>query len=161
MAYLLDANVFIQAKNLHYGFDFCPAFWDWIEQENAGGRVLSIDRVRDELIGGDDELAAWAAARAGFFVEADPAIIASLQAVSRWANGASYEPAAIAIFLQVAAHPSRRSRSRTPASPSASAASRPTRCSAENAPGSSWARVPPDHAPRRDRPASMRCSSIH
>ena len=25
--YLLDANVFIQAKNLHYGFDFCPAFW--------------------------------------------------------------------------------------------------------------------------------------
>jgi hypothetical protein len=30
MAYLLDSNVFIQAKNLHYGFDFCPAFWDWI-----------------------------------------------------------------------------------------------------------------------------------
>ena len=26
--YLLDANVFIQAKNLHYGFDFCPAFWE-------------------------------------------------------------------------------------------------------------------------------------
>ena len=28
MAYLLDANVFISAKNLHYGLDFCPAFWD-------------------------------------------------------------------------------------------------------------------------------------
>ena len=26
MAYLLDTNVFLQAKNLHYGFDFCPAF---------------------------------------------------------------------------------------------------------------------------------------
>ena len=26
MAYLLDADVFIRAKNLHYGFDFCPAF---------------------------------------------------------------------------------------------------------------------------------------
>ena len=25
MSYLLDANVFIQAKNLHYGIDFCPA----------------------------------------------------------------------------------------------------------------------------------------
>jgi len=25
MAYLLDANVFIAAKNLHYGLDFCPA----------------------------------------------------------------------------------------------------------------------------------------
>ncbi len=28
--YLLDTNVFIQAKNLHYGFDFCPAFWQWL-----------------------------------------------------------------------------------------------------------------------------------
>lgn len=27
MAYLLDADVLIQAKNRHYGFDFCPAFW--------------------------------------------------------------------------------------------------------------------------------------
>ena len=27
MAYFLDANVFIAAKNLHYGLDFCPAFW--------------------------------------------------------------------------------------------------------------------------------------
>lgn len=26
--YLLDTNIFIQAKNLHYGFDFCPAFWE-------------------------------------------------------------------------------------------------------------------------------------
>ncbi len=25
MAYILDADVFIRAKNLHYGFDFCPA----------------------------------------------------------------------------------------------------------------------------------------
>jgi hypothetical protein len=51
MAYLLDANVFIQAKNLHYGFDFCPAFWDWLARENDGGRVLSIERVGDELDG--------------------------------------------------------------------------------------------------------------
>jgi hypothetical protein len=26
MLYLLDTNIFIQAKNLHYGMDFCPAF---------------------------------------------------------------------------------------------------------------------------------------
>jgi len=25
MAYLLDANVFIEAKNRYYGLDFCPA----------------------------------------------------------------------------------------------------------------------------------------
>lgn len=26
MSYLLDANVFMSAKNLHYGLDFCPVF---------------------------------------------------------------------------------------------------------------------------------------
>ena len=36
MAYVLDANVFIQAKNLHYGLDFCPAFWEWLIAQNAG-----------------------------------------------------------------------------------------------------------------------------
>lgn len=36
--YLLDANVFIQAKNLHYGFDFCPAFWDWLVVQNEAGK---------------------------------------------------------------------------------------------------------------------------
>jgi hypothetical protein len=36
MAYLLDANVFIQAKNLHYGLDFCPAFWDLADRPECG-----------------------------------------------------------------------------------------------------------------------------
>lgn len=45
MAYLLDANVFIQAKNLHYGFDFCPAFWDWLSAQHAQGLVFSISQV--------------------------------------------------------------------------------------------------------------------
>ena len=41
MAYLLDANVFISAKNLHYGFDFCPAFRDWlIEGHEAAAPAL-------------------------------------------------------------------------------------------------------------------------
>jgi hypothetical protein len=57
MPYLLDANIFIQAKNLHYGFDFCPAFWEWLHAGNEQGKVFSIEKVRDELIGGDDELA--------------------------------------------------------------------------------------------------------
>ena len=40
MAYLLDADVFIRAKNLHYGLDFCPAFWAWLAGENAAGRLF-------------------------------------------------------------------------------------------------------------------------
>ena len=41
MAYLLDANVFIAAKNLHYGLDFCPAFWDWLVGNHDAGTVFS------------------------------------------------------------------------------------------------------------------------
>ncbi len=53
--YLLDANVFIQAKNLHYGFDFCPAFWDWLIRRNEDGTVASVEKVADELHAVDDD----------------------------------------------------------------------------------------------------------
>ena len=36
MPYLLDANVFIQVKRLHYGMDFCPACWDGLVTRTAG-----------------------------------------------------------------------------------------------------------------------------
>ena len=46
MAYLLDADVFIRAKNLHYGFDFCPAFWEWlIAQAQAGEHTVVTHEV--------------------------------------------------------------------------------------------------------------------
>lgn len=100
--YLLDANVFIQAKNLHYGFDFCPAFWDWLSEAHSRGSVFSIDKVRDELLAGDDELAAWAAPLpATFFLKPDAAVLTSLQVTSSWVIGAGYEPAAVSTFLQV------------------------------------------------------------
>lgn len=63
MAYLLDANVFMSAKQLHYGFDFCPAFWDWLVAKNSSGQVFSIEKVNDEIKAGADELSDWAAAR--------------------------------------------------------------------------------------------------
>jgi hypothetical protein len=103
MAYLLDANVFIQAKNLHYGFDFCPGFWDWLDQAHAAGKVFSVERVGDELLGGADELATWARTRAdAFFLGPDAAVVPSLQAISTWVSTGGYEPAAVATFLQVA-----------------------------------------------------------
>lgn len=74
MAYLLDANVFIQAKNLHYGLDFCPAFWDWLISENAAGRVFSIEKVGDEIQAIADDLSVWADGRGpGFFLATEPA----------------------------------------------------------------------------------------
>ena len=103
MAYLLDADVFIRAKNLHYGLDFCPAFWDWIIANNATGTVFSVEKVGDEVQAIADELSVWAAARGtGFFLQPDASVFPALTAVSAWANGQSYEPSAVSTFLQVA-----------------------------------------------------------
>lgn len=102
MTYLLDANVFIQAKNLHYGLDFCPAFWDWLTEKNAASLVCSIDKVADEITAGADELTTWAQARGGLFRRTDTRIAAHFAQVSTWVTAQQYHPAAISTFMQVA-----------------------------------------------------------
>ena len=103
MSYLLDSDVFIQAKNLHYGLDFCPAFWDWLIAANAKGLVFSTEKVGDEILAGADDLSTWAGARGGgFFLKPDAAMLKALATVSSWATGQNHEPAAISTFLQVA-----------------------------------------------------------
>ena len=70
MAYLLDANAFIQAKNLHYGLDFCPAFWEWLVEANTDGRVFSVEKVANEVEAGADDLSMWATQRgSGLFLK--------------------------------------------------------------------------------------------
>lgn len=102
MPYLLDANVFIQAKNLHYGMDFCPAFWDWLIHANAAKQVFSIEKVGDELLALADELAVWAVARGdSFFLKPDGKLLTALAAVSAWAASQRYEPA-VNTFLLIA-----------------------------------------------------------
>ena len=103
MAYLLDANVFIAAKNLHYGFDFCPAFWDWLVVGNESERVFSVEKVGDEVQAVGDELADWAAERGdGFFLRPDASVFPAMSEVSEWANSQAYEPTAVSTFLQIA-----------------------------------------------------------
>lgn len=63
MHYLLDSNVFIEAKNRYYGYDFCPGFWDWLDQAQQAGDVATITSIYDELAGKGDELSEWVEAR--------------------------------------------------------------------------------------------------
>lgn len=103
MSYLLDSNIFIQAKNMHYGFDFCPAFWNWLKEENSSGTVYSIAKVGDELIAGDDELAEWAKEQTdSFFLPVKTEMLQHMAAVSTWVTSQSYTQAAIDTFLSVA-----------------------------------------------------------
>ena len=103
MAYLLDSNVFIQAKNLHYGMDFCPAFWEWLVNQNKAGNVFSIEKIADELAAGEDDLSQWARPRgADFFLPPDDALLDALQRVSQWVTTQQYASAAVSTFFQVA-----------------------------------------------------------
>lgn len=57
--YLLDANVFIEAKDRYYAFDICPGFWSSILTLHNARRVFSIDRIRAELDQQDDAIKKW------------------------------------------------------------------------------------------------------
>ncbi|WP_305073472.1 DUF4411 family protein [Propionivibrio sp.] len=89
--YLIDSNVFIQAKLQTYRFEFCRGFWDWVEDAHAAGLVFSIDRVRAELLAGNEGDAArdWAGRLPnGFFVHdlKDPAVMHQYGKVISWSS---------------------------------------------------------------------------
>lgn len=58
---IVDADVFIAAKNRYYAFDICPGFWNSLLHHHQTGNIRSIDRVRDELLAGreTEDLVQW------------------------------------------------------------------------------------------------------
>lgn len=101
--YLLDANIFIEAKNRYYGFDFCPAFWDWILRAHKQGKVFSVDKVKWEIDAIDDELKQWASQiDSNFFLPATEAFIEHLGKVEDWITREGFEPSARQVFMEKA-----------------------------------------------------------
>jgi hypothetical protein len=98
--YLLDANVFIQAKNWGYDFDLVPAFWTWTEQRHSLGTVYTVEKVAAEVEDGNDQLATWMTNQPKTFkLGLESVDVASLQTLSSWVAGQSYKPGAVAEFL--------------------------------------------------------------
>ncbi|WP_082358830.1 MULTISPECIES: DUF4411 family protein [Brachybacterium] len=102
MTYLLDANIFIQSNRAHYGLDFVPAFWDWLDYSYEAGLLRSIKQVGTEIAAGKDDLTAWAAARPDLFVPLDASCQPHLAAVAQWATSHHFTSAAVTEFLRVA-----------------------------------------------------------
>jgi len=103
--YILDTNVFIQAKNFYYGFDIVPAFWDWLDKEFENGNILSIKPVYDELVAGKDELAEWAKDRkdSGWFIYVDDVDTQiKFAEISRWTVQSDFKEPAKKEFLKIA-----------------------------------------------------------
>ncbi|MCK4269217.1 MAG: DUF4411 family protein [Methanogenium sp.] len=94
MKYLLDSNIFIEAKNRYYSFEIAPGFWNWLEKFTEEQSFLTIREVRDEIIEYDDELKEWFL---GFplncFIEADLDIQDKMRCITNFVmNNKTYNP---------------------------------------------------------------------
>lgn len=100
--YLLDANVFIEAKRRYYAFDLCPGFWDCLVSHHQGDRVHSIDRVKQELEAGRDDLQQWVTSvmpTTCFASSGDPSVTGEFAQILVWVQGqAQFLPEAKAEF---------------------------------------------------------------
>lgn len=92
--YLLDANAFMQPKQKFYAFDICPGYWMALISHQQGGRIQSIDRVRDEIEDGADDLWQWVRdsfPAAGFAGTREAGILANYARMQLWvASSAHY-----------------------------------------------------------------------
>lgn len=102
--YLLDANVFIQAKRNYYPFDICPGYWDALCWHQKNGVILSIDKIWDELERGGDEIFTWAKDSFGKGSFVDSSISSEMySSMVEWVqNQAHFKTAAKAEFAAVA-----------------------------------------------------------
>ena len=104
--YVLDANVFIEAKNRYYGFEICPGFWTSLVDLNNSKLVFCIDRIRDELVAQNDDIKDWVENRSPdtFFKQTqDQAVFNSFQAMVNWVYSQSqFVQAAKTEFASVA-----------------------------------------------------------
>lgn len=102
-AYVLDANVFIEAARRYYAFDLAPRFWELLAQLAENGRIESIDRVLQELEQGKDTLAMWASRdfRHAFASTDDEHVVEFYRDIMKWVNAQrQFSDAAKAGFAQ-------------------------------------------------------------
>ncbi|MCE2507864.1 MAG: DUF4411 family protein [Nitrosopumilaceae archaeon] len=103
MPYVLDTNVFIEAKDYYYMFDVCPGFWEWLVKRNGDGSVYSVQAVNDELQKGSDKLAEWANERGGeFFLHPNASTARALETVASEVRRMDYEESAVNGFFNTA-----------------------------------------------------------
>ena len=101
--FVLDSNVFMEASRRYYAFDLVPAFWEVLADQAMNGRVLSVDRVRDEIARGQDALTDWANGnfREWFASTDGPDVLEAYRQLMTWANShTQFTRAAVAEFAQ-------------------------------------------------------------
>lgn len=89
---------------MHYPFDVFPSFWNTVLDLAKAGTIVSIDKVKSELLHNKDELAAWIENNLhSDFFKATDVVIGEYAQVASWASSRAshYKPIALNEFLHV------------------------------------------------------------
>lgn len=101
--YVVDSNFFIQAHRMTYPIDVVPSYWKKVEQLAAGKKLISIDKVKNEIFGHNDILEDWCRNHlpSDFFADSSGAID-QYKRIVEWAltRQNHYLPKAINEFLE-------------------------------------------------------------
>jgi len=57
--YVVDSNFFIQAHRASYPLDVATSFWNKVIQLAEEGKIVSIDKVKNEIFKNEDDLKQW------------------------------------------------------------------------------------------------------
>lgn len=57
--FLIDANALMTPYRFYYAFDIAPSFWDKLADAFKRKQILLLDKVKDEVLKGDDDLTKW------------------------------------------------------------------------------------------------------
>ncbi len=91
LRFVLDTNVLVEAHRRYYAFDIAPCFWRVILEQANKGHILSIDRVKQELINSDreDALNRWAISEFNpWFISTDNVeVFQAYSEVINWSDG--------------------------------------------------------------------------
>ncbi|HET9571727.1 MAG TPA: DUF4411 family protein [Bacteroidales bacterium] len=100
--YIVDSNFFIQAHRETYPLDVAFSFWNKVRELAVVGKIICIDKVREEIYNKNDALESWCKANlpADFFKDTSE-VIPEYQQVVGWAisKNAHYSTQAINEFL--------------------------------------------------------------
>tara|TARA_R110000796_G_scaffold65729_3_gene151693 strand:+ start:11582 stop:12082 length:501 start_codon:yes stop_codon:yes gene_type:complete len=100
--YVVDSNFFIQAHRVNYPLDIAFSFWNKVKELANSGRIISIDKVKNELYDKNDDLEDWCKVNLpeNFFKSTED-VMAEYGRVTAWAISLNnhYLPNAINEFL--------------------------------------------------------------
>jgi hypothetical protein len=100
--FVVDTNFFIQAHRLIYPLDIAFSFWNKVKQLAEQGKIISIDKVKNELYDKNEVLEKWCKANLpeDFFRDTSQ-VMDKYGQVSSWAISKSnhYLPNALNEFL--------------------------------------------------------------